>query len=83
MRRTLKPGRPQPPGASSTEVTWAAGGAEVLGQGPIAALEWQAGGLRWRSREMTVVCPLEEPVGRQTVGGAVALQDRRFEWRSG
>ena len=24
-----------------------------------AAPEWQAGSLRWRSREMTVVCPLE------------------------
>lgn len=30
---------------------------------PNAALEWQAGGLGWRSREMKAACPLEGPVG--------------------
>jgi hypothetical protein len=30
-----------------------------------------------------VACPLEGLVGRQTVGGAVGLQARRFERRSG
>ena len=42
---------------------------------PNAALEWQAGSLRWRSREMIEACPLEGLVGKCTSPVAETSQD--------